>query len=137
MTHNLYDNSLAQVAITSQTITTSPVVGSAVDTAVFNNMFRDIVFSIQSGTITDGTSYVATVQECDTSGGSYTDLDTWRVQGTVSFASSDDNVVKELGVRPTKRYVKLTITSTGASSGGVFAAIARLGSGSLHPVARS
>ena len=63
---------------------------------------------------------------------------TERVLGSLpTFTGSDDNVVKEFGVRPTKRYVRIVVTSTSTSSGGVLSAVAVMGNGSNLPPARS
>lgn len=134
-THN---NTLAVKALASGTVQTGTTNGVAVDTGVFGNNFRDLAFVIQSGALTDG-SYAVTVEESDASGSGYAAVPTRRVVGSLpSFASaSDDDAVKSIGVRPTKRYVRVVVTATGATTGGVLAAVAVLGNGSLGPVARS
>jgi hypothetical protein len=136
--HTLYSNALVQKALPSSTIQTGTTNGTTIDTAVFGNNFRDILFSITSGTLTDG-SYVFTVQESDTTtDADFTAVASGRIQGALpTFASTDDNVLASFGVRPAKRYVRLVCTATGASTGGVLVATALLASGSLHPVARS
>ncbi|ORW20914.1 hypothetical protein AWC19_14195 [Mycobacterium palustre] len=113
--------------------------GTAVDTAAFNNRFRDVLFAIAAGALTDG-SYAFTVQESDTTtDGDFAAVDSSRVLGSVPTfdSASDDNALRSFGVLPTKRYVRLVCTATGATSGGVLVATAVLGNGSLHPVARS
>jgi hypothetical protein len=104
---------------------------------VFSNNFRDVLFVITSGTLTDG-SYAFTVQESDSSGSGYAAVDSSRVLGSLpTFALTDDSVLNSFGVRPTKRYVRLVCTATGATSGGVLVATAILGGGGNHPAARS
>lgn len=116
---------------------TTATTSSTVDTNVYNNNFRDVTFVYLSGTITDG-AWAVTLQECDTSGGSYTAVPADRIQGTLpAFALTDDNVVQFVSCRPTKRYVQAVITPTGASTGGVFSCIAVLGNGSINPPAQS
>lgn len=132
-----FDNTLIQNALQSQTVQTGTVDGLAVDTGVFGNNFRDVTFAILSGTLTDG-SYAITVEECDTSGGTYSAVDSSRVLGSLpTFALTDDNVLNSFGVRPTKRYVHVVVTATSATTGGVLAAVAVLGNGGNNPVARS
>jgi hypothetical protein len=131
----IYSGTLAVKALATATVTSAAVTGVAVDTNVFNNNFRDVLFIVNSGTLVDG-AYAVTVQECDTSGGSYTAVDASRVSGTLpAFASTDDGVWKSVGVRPTKRYVQVVVTPTGATSGGPFTATAVLGNGSFGPSA--
>jgi hypothetical protein len=133
----LYNNVLVQKAIPLGTIQTGTTNGTAIDTAVFNNRFQDVLFAIESGTLTDG-SYAFTVEESDSSGSGFAAVDSSRVLGSLpTFALTDDNVLNSFGVRPSKRYVRLVCTATGATTGGVLAALAILGAGSLHPVARS
>ncbi len=135
--HNLYSNALPVQALSSQTVQTGTVNGTAVDTGVYNNNFRDVLFVLTSGTLTDGT-YAVAVEESDSSGSGYAAVDASRVLGSLpSFAATDDNTVKYVGARPTKRYVRITVTATSATTGGVLSATAVLGNGSLHPVARS
>lgn len=111
--------------------------GVAVDTAVYGNNFRDVKFIVSAATITDGTHSI-TVEESDASGSSYGAIEAWRIQGTLpAIVAADDNKPFEFGVRPTKRYVRLTITDAGSTSGGAVSAVAVLGNGGNNPVARS
>lgn len=134
---SLYSQSLAVKALASATVQTGTTNGIAIDTAVFSNNFRDILFIVHSGALTDG-SYAITVEESDSSGSGYAAVDTWRVLGSLpTFASTDDNVWNSFGVRPTKRYVRIVITATSATTGGVLAATAVLGNGGNNPAARA
>lgn len=123
------------LATTSVTQGGGAVTTSAIDCGLFGNNFRDVLFQVYSGTLVDGT-YAVTVQECATSGGSYTAVDSFRVQGTLpAFAATDDTTLKYVGVRPTLRYVQAVITPTGATSGGPFTVLAVLGNGGNNPPA--
>ncbi|ART69117.1 hypothetical protein BTO20_11465 [Mycobacterium dioxanotrophicus] len=134
---NVYSNTLAVKALNSGTVQTGTVNGAVVDTGAFSNNFRDILFVVTSGTLTDGT-YVITAEESDQSGSGFAAVDSWRVLGPLpSFAATDDDTVKSFGVRPNKRYVRLVVTATGATTGGVLVATAVLGAGGNNPVARS
>ena len=134
---NVYTNNLPVLALTSATRTNGAANGVAVDLNQFNNQCRDVMFVITTGTITDG-SVAVTVEESDQSGSGFAAVDSSRVLGSLpTIAASDDDTVKSFGVRPTKRYVRIVATTSGATTGGVFSATAVLGNGSLHPVARS
>ncbi|MEE3066574.1 MAG: hypothetical protein VYA67_21975 [Actinomycetota bacterium] len=136
---NVFTGTLAVVALTTTSVTTGggAVTSSAIDLGAFGNNFRDALIQVYSGTLADGT-YAVTVQECDTSNGSYSAVDASRLLGSLpAFAASDDTTVKSFGVRPTKRYVQVVITPTGATTGGPFTALAVLGNGSNNPAARS
>lgn len=51
-----------------------------------------------------------------------------RVLGPLpSFAATDDDTVKSFGVLPNKRYVRIVVTATTATTGGVLVATAILG----------
>lgn len=135
----VYSHALAVKALATgtATITTGTTVGAVIDTNLYNNNFRDVLFAIQAGVLTDG-SYQWSVTECATSGGSYTAVPADRLQGSLaSLASTDDQVLLQVGVRPTMRYVQLSVVATSATSGGVFSALAVLSNGGLGPVARA
>lgn len=134
---SLYSQSLAVKALDSGTVQTGTINGIAIDTGLYSNNFRDVLFIVHSGTLTDG-SYAVTVEESDSSGSGYAAVDTWRVQSSLpTFASTDDNVWNSFGVRPTKRYVRIVITATSATTGGILAATAVLGNGGNNPAARA
>lgn len=133
----LYSQALPVKALAIATVQTGTTNGLAIDTAVFNNNFRDVLFTVHSAALTDG-SYAVTVEESDASGSGYAAVESWRVQGSLpTFALTDDNVWNSFGVRPSKRYVRVVVTATGATTGGVIGATAVLGGGSLNPPARS
>lgn len=120
---------LAHTAISSNTTTA----GAVIDL----QGYESALFVIQSATITDGT-YTPLIEECDTSGGTYTavdDADLTNTEASVAFVAADDNVAKKIGYIGTKRYVKLSLVSTGVTSGGGLSATAVLGHPNLAPVA--
>lgn len=134
-THN---NVLAQAALTGVTARVNGTInGVAVDTNQFNNGFRDVEFVVNIGTVTDG-NHALSVEESDTSGGTYTAVDASRVFGAgQTLTSANSNSVAAIGCRPTKRFVRLVSTVTGTTTGGVYQAAAVLGNGNAHPVLRS
>ena len=114
---------LAIADITSDTTT----VGAVVDT----QLFESIEWSIQSGTITDGT-FTPVIEESDVIGFSPSNvLDTDFSLGTIAnatFVAADDDTVKRIGSVGKKRFQRLSIVSTGTTSGGTnFGAQAILG----------
>jgi len=93
-------------------------------------------FVIATGSIGDAdATFAVEVQECDTSGGSYTAVADANLIGTEALAGfifSDDNKCFKVGYQGSKRYVKIVITPTGNSgtpSAALLAAVAVLG----HP----
>ena len=114
---------LNPAAISSNTTTN----GAIIDLKDFDS----IEFLIQSGALADGT-YTPSItvgDESDLSDGtaaSGTDL-----LGTVAdatFAATDDNKVKKIGYVGIKRYARLSIASTGVTTGGTLGAIVVQGS---------
>lgn len=107
--------------------------GSAIDLAQGGNNYRDALFIFKTETVTDGTVAV-TVEESDASGSGYAAVDSTRIQGTLPAVTvDDDDTVYAIGVRPTKRYIRLVATTAGATSGAGFSAVAVLGNGSNNP----
>lgn len=100
---------------------TSAANGSTVDLAGYSGATAVVA----SGTITDGTLYTFELQESD-NGSDWTAVADSDLIGTEpAFAAADDNVVKKVGYKGNKRYLRLSLASvTGSpSTGGVFAAV--------------
>jgi hypothetical protein len=134
---SVYNSVLAQPALAQGVQTgNSAHVGATVDTALFGNMFRSIQFVISAQAITDGV-HTFSVQECTTSGGTYTPVDPTRVQGSVVVTSAGGSTLYALGVHHTLRFVQLVDTITASTTGGVFSAVALGGASSKGPVARA
>lgn len=103
--------------------------GQAVDGANFDS----VTYVLAVGTLADADMTLAVeVQECDTSGGSYTavaDADLIGTEAGAALTFSDDNEQVKIGYIGKKRYTKLVVTPTGNSGNADIAAIAILG----HP----
>lgn len=112
------------------TVTSSALVGAIIDT----DGFDALTLAAASGTITDG-SYASTVEESSSSTFA-DDVSTAAVDGDLpSFVAADDNATKKVGVLFTKRYVRHTLTPSGATSGGAFSLLAVLSKPNVAPVA--
>lgn len=134
---SVYNSVLAQPALAQGAQAgNSAHVGLAVDTALFGNDFRSLQFVISAQTITDGT-HTFSVQECTTSGGTYTAVDPSRVQGAVVLTSANSNNLFAIGVHHTLRFVQLVDTITASTTGGLFSAVALGGASGKGPVARA
>lgn len=133
----VYNNTLAVKALAATTISTDTATsGAAVDTALYANNFRDVAFIVSSHALTDG-AFVVAVEESDATDSGWGAVESSRVLGPLpSFTASEDDVVKSLGVRPTKRYVRVVVTSASTDAGGTLSAVAVLGNGGNNPVAR-
>lgn len=111
------DNALDQQAITSD-ITT---VGEIIDTAGFEGLDMNV----RSGVITDG-SYTTIIEDGDESNLSdAAPVSSDLIIGTLpAFIASEDNVTKHFGSVSKKRFQRISIVSTGTTSGGFFSATA-------------
>lgn len=137
MVISVYNNTLAREALTSALRPTGTVQGTAVDTAVFSNNCREVMFIISTSTITNG-SHAISVEESDVVGSGYAAVDATRVLGTIpTITNTDSDTFFAFAVRPTKRYVRLVTTITAGATGGIYSAKALLANGSNHPVTRS
>ena len=90
------------VTVTAGAAGTTDITGTVIDTASFGG----VAFIVQLGAIVAGAVTSIKVQECDTSGGVYTD-----VTGlSLTIADTDDEDIRVLDYRrPKKRYVLLFV----------------------------
>lgn len=138
MRWTVYNHVKAVVSLNVAAITTNTTTnGTAVDLDQTGQDFRVATLVAVSGTLTDGT-YAFKVQESADGSTGWTDIPAARLQGSnPSIASSEDNVVKEVGVVPepgTARFLRAVCTSTSVTTGGTVGAILLLGGASRAPV---
>jgi hypothetical protein len=121
---------LNATAISSNTTTA----GAIIDTQAF----EALEFIIQSATITDGT-YTPLVEYGDQSNlsdaAAVPDAELISTEAAAAFVATDDNKVKRIGYIGAKRYVRLSLVSTGVTSGGTLSAVAVKARPSLMAVA--
>lgn len=130
---NTYTGTLAVKALATTTVKDAVANGEAIDLAQGGNNFRDVLFIVHTGTVTDG-DFEVTVEESDTSNSGFADVADHRILGALpTFDDGDDNTWKSFGVRPTKRYVRVVVTPSDAETGGAFSATAVLAAGSNTP----
>jgi hypothetical protein len=134
---SLYNQSLARVALPSAARTNAVVNGTTVDTGIFGNDFRTVLFVIQTGVITDG-SHAVTLQDSADGSTGWTAVDSGTIQGALpTIVATDDDTVLQFGHSVVRQYLRLVVTTTGATTGGIFAAVAVMSDASSDPVARS
>lgn len=134
MEFDLHSNVKQAVALDSQDITTNTTtVGNVIDTVGFESL----EYLIQSGTITDG-AYALLLEEDDAIGfGSSSVVPADETLGVLTgFVAADDDAAKRVGSIGKKRFQRLSIVSTGTSTGGTkFSSVAVLGHPKSAPVA--
>lgn len=134
MEFDLHSNVKQVVALDSQDITTSTTtVGNVIDTAGFESL----EYLVQSGTITDG-AYAFLLEEDDVIGFSSSSVvpadETLGV--LTGFTDADDDSALRVGSIGKKQFQRLSIVSSGTSSGGTkFSSVAVLGHPKSAPVA--
>jgi hypothetical protein len=138
MPHGIYGRLLPALALASAAHVTGTANGVSVDLTQFSNNFESALFVLNIGTVTDGT-HVPKLQDSP-DGTTWTDVDTSRVQGgPISIGTAQSGSVAALGYLGggPAHYVRLVLTTSGATTGGVIGAVAVLGEGSDDPVLRS
>lgn len=139
MRTTVYNNVLTMQSVTAANRTNGTVNGTATDlwsNSVARQKFNSAMVIVQTGTITDGTHTVE-VQESDDNS-TFTAVADADLQGTEpAIASTNDNVIYEIGYRGSKRYLRVAVVTTGATTGGTFGAVIVLGIPRRLPVAHS
>jgi len=134
MEFDLHSNIKQLVALDFAAITTdTTTVGNIIDTLDFESL----EFIVQSGDITDG-AYALLLEEGDDSG--LSDVAAVSAEETLGvltgFVAADDNAAKRVGSIGKKRYQRLSIVSTGTTTGvDSMTAVAVLGNPKTAPVA--
>lgn len=110
---------------------------AAVVSAIIDTQgYESLTFAIEAGVITDGT-LTPSLQESDDPGMAGSNaVATADLLGTIAaatFAITDDSVTKTIGYKGSKRYVTITVTQAGATTGGFYSAVAIQGHSRNNP----
>lgn len=137
MRNTLYNNTLVVAALASAARTNGTVNGTTVDLGAFGNDFRSVMFIVSTATVTDGTHAITMQDSPD--GTNWTAVPAAKRQGSLPtvLAANDDTLYQFGYIVGTNQYVRLVATTTGATTGGVYSAVAVLSEASSSPVARS
>lgn len=138
---DLYSNIKAtQVAVPA--VATNNVTSSAIDMQGYDSLC--VIFDIgNSGdTLSGSVLWTLSLTECDTSGGSYTDVadsDVLTPTGTNDYvidAPAEDSLAVKFGYKGNKRFVKAVATKTGTHTNGTpIGIVAIQGKPGIAPVA--
>lgn len=133
---SLYSQTLTRIALTSAARINGTANGTTVDLGVFGNNCRTLMFCVTTATVTDG-SHALTLEHSD-NGSAWSAVDAGNVQGTLpTITGTNDDAVFEFGLKPEKRYARIVATTSGATTGGIFSAVALMSHGGNNPVARA
>lgn len=125
--NSVYTNVTARTSLSPATRSTNATVnGTGVDRNENADMHRTAMVLVHTGTITDGTHTVE-VQDSDDDA-TYTAVTDQFLQGTEpAIGTSDDDSMFHIGYIGVRRFVRVSVTTAGATSGGTFGAVVVLG----------
>jgi len=123
-----------RVALTTQVISSNTTtVGEIIDT----KGFESIEFVLQSGTITDGAYAILLEEGDDAALSDAATLDSELTLGALTgFVAADDDATIRVGSIGKDRYQRVSLVSTGVTTGGTFSAVVVLGTPHTAPVAQ-
>ncbi|MFD0902338.1 hypothetical protein [Actinomadura sediminis] len=128
-----YDEISVTKSISPLVRTDGTVNGTSVDTVVSGGM-QDAVLLVTSGAVTDG-SHAVTVEESADGSTGWAAVAADRLQGDLpTVESADDDTVFMTGVRPSQRYLRAVMVTTGATTGAAISAAFILGRPRTKPV---
>lgn len=139
---NVSDLCLMTVPATKTATTTS----GAVDLQAFNSVSICFIFGASGDTLSGTVYWTCKITECDTVGGTYTDVaDAEVIDGSTSPSNSvvvdvtgEDSLAYRLGYTGNARFLKAVITATGTHTYGTpLAMMAILGNERMGPGAQA
>lgn len=133
MAINLYGKTLYRRSLSPAARTNGTANGAAVDTAEKGGA-DDVLVAVITGTITDGTHAITVEESADGSTG-WAAVPAGRIQGSQpTIAAANDDTHFLYGVETSARYLRVVATTSGATTGGLFAAGIIIGDCRQEPV---
>jgi hypothetical protein len=135
MRDSLYDDVAARLALAPAVRTAAATVnGPSIDIAGTRNFFRVGMFVVTAGAITDGTHTIV-LEDSDTGSGGWAPIAAGNLEGSPPvLATAQANSVARVAFANTRRYVRCSLTTAGATVGGTVSAVCLLSAGSGRPV---
>ncbi|WP_409469066.1 hypothetical protein [Streptomyces sp. HC307] len=136
MRQTLYNTARAKATLAIALRTNGTVNGTGVDLHENKDASRSAMLIVHSGTITDG-SHAVTLQESDDNS-TFTNVAAADLQGSnPTVTSTDDDKIYEVGYVGSKRYLRASVTTSGATTGGTLGAAIVRGFVRRPPISRS
>lgn len=133
--YNPYDAVVVKPSVPPAQHTDGTVNGSPVDRAATGGSDGSLVVVV-AGDITDG-SHAVDIQDSDDGATGWSTVPAGQLQGSVpTLGASESDTVAEVGVVTSKRFLRVVITTTGSTTGGVLGAAVVLGESRSIPVRR-
>lgn len=137
MRRSVYTNVTPRASLTVAARTANATVnGASVDRNAGGNMHRTAMVVVHTGTVTDGTHTIE-VQDSDDNS-TFTAVADQYLQGTEpAIGATDDDKLFTIGYIGTRRYLRVSVTTAGATSGATFGASILLGEPRRGPVSHT
>lgn len=133
MTSLVYETTLVRRTISPAARANGTVNGVAVDRAASGGA-EEAVVVVLTGVITDG-SHVVSVEDSDDGTTGWAAVPAGQLQGTVpTVVAANDDTIFEVGVAASRRFLRASIATTGATTGGVIGSVIVLGDFRHTPV---
>lgn len=133
---SLYDQTLTKVSLAPAAVVDGTDNGTAVDRGA-NGGMQEAMLVVSAGVVTDG-SHAVSVEDSADGSTDWTAVAAAQLQGTPpTVVAANDGTVFEVGIRATRRYVRASIVTTGATTGGIIGCHFVLGAPRVSPVSRS
>lgn len=129
----VYETTLVRRTISPAARANGTVNGVAVDRAASGGA-EEAVVVVLTGVITDG-SHVVSVEDSDDGTTGWAAVPAGQLQGTVpTVVAANDDTIFEVGVATSRRFLRASIATTGATTGGVIGSVIVLGDFRHTPV---
>ena len=122
-------NAVKKEQILDPAVATATVTSSACDLQNYESADFSVSFGESGDTLSGTVKWDCKLTECDTEGGSYTDVAAADIIGASSNAfglvdaAADDDEIYTLGYKGTKQFIKVVVTGTGTHTNGTIIGI--------------
>ena len=131
MATGVYNRTVSQKALTSVVRTNGTVNGDSVDRGDTN---VSVLFVVLTSTLTDGVHTISVDHSDDNSSFTAATTSGGQQGADIVTAAANDDTFFDIGYNGPKRYCRLKVVTSGASTGGVLGAVA-IKEGGRKPVA--
>lgn len=128
----LYDSTVVRRSVSPALRANGTVNGDAVNLGTWGA--DSAVAVVVTGAITDG-SHAVSIEESDTGTSGWTAVPAGRLTGAApTVVAANDDTQFEVGIAPGKPFLRVVVVTTGATTGGILAAVIVLGEIGMSPV---
>ncbi len=132
-------NNISVVQVFNPATRTAATTSAEIDAQGYNSLTVVFAVGLSGDTLSGSVYWTLKLTECDTSGGTFTDVAAADIIGSTNIvidSSSEDETAYKIGYKGSKRFVKGVATPTGTHTNGTPIGIVALkGHASLNPAA--